>query len=82
MKQYFGWEPIIVLWEIPKAGESMNKSGYFDNIQNVIHVTTWNMSTINNIFTKIHDMDVIDTYTELKSMYQHERYKLVKENTL
>ena len=82
MKQYFGWEPIVVLWEIPKAGDSMNKSGYFDNIQNVIHVTTWNMSTINNIFTKIHDMDVIDTYTELKSMYQHERYKLVKENTL
>lgn len=82
MKQYFGWEPVIVLWEIPRAGDSMNKSGYFDDIQNVIHVTTWNMSTINNIFTKIHDMDVIDTYTELKSMYQHERYKLVKENTL
>lgn len=82
MKQYFGWEPVIVLWEIPRAGDSINKSGYFDDIQNVIHVTTWNMSTINNIFTKIHDMDVIDTYTELKSMYQHERYKLVKENTL
>lgn len=82
MRQWFGWDGVVVMWDVPKYGDSVNKSGYFDNIENVIHVTTYNMSTINQIFTKITDMDVIDIYTPLKSLYGSNRYDLVKEGVL
>ena len=78
MKQWFGWTGVIVMWDVPKYGDSVNKSGYFDNIENVIHITTYNMSTINQIFTKISDMDIIDIYTPLKSLYLSNRYELIK----
>ncbi len=79
MRQWFSWDGVIVLWDVPKLGDSVNKSGYFDNIENVIHICTYNMSTINQVFTKISDMDVIDIYTPLKSLYQSNRYDLVRE---
>lgn len=82
MKQWFGWDGVVVLWDVPKFGDSVNKSGYFDNIENVIHVTTYNMSTINQIFTKITDLDVIDIYTPLKSLYASNRYEFVKESVI
>jgi hypothetical protein len=78
MKQWFGWDGVVVIWDIPKYGDSVNKSGYFDNIEGVIHVTTYNLSTINQIFTKIHDLDVIDIYTPLKSLMMSDRYEPVK----
>lgn len=79
MKQWFGWNGVIVMWDVPKYGDSINKSGYFDNIENVIHISTYNISTINQIFTKIDDLDVIDIYTPLKSLMMSNRYQLVKE---
>ena len=78
MKQWFGWNGVVVLWDIPKHGDSINKSGYFDNIENVIHITTYNLSTINQIFTKINDLDVIDIYTPLKSLMTSNRYDPIK----
>lgn len=78
MKQWFGWDGIVVVWDIPKYGEG-SKSSYFKNIENVIHLTTFNISTINQVFTKISDMDVIDIYTPLKSLYESNRYDLIKE---
>jgi hypothetical protein len=77
LKQWFGYEPVIVVWNIPKSGEG-SKAAHFQNLENIIHVTTWNLSTINQIFTKIGDLDVIDVYTPLKSLYESNRYDLVK----
>lgn len=78
MKQWFGWNGVVVMWDIPKHTDTMDKSGYFDNIEGVIHVTTYNLSTINQIFTKIHDLDVIDIYTPLKSLMMSDRYDPIK----
>ncbi len=82
MKQWFGWNGIVLLWDVPKSGDSINKSGYFDNIENVIHITTYNLSTINQLFTKLDDLDIVDIYTELKAIYSSNRYELVKNNVL
>lgn len=79
MKQWFGWNGVVVMWEVPKYGDKIDKSGYFDNIENLIHISTYNLSTVNQIFTKINDMDVIDIYTPLKSLMMSNRYQLVKE---
>ena len=79
MRQWFGWNGVVVLWDIPKhKGDTINKSKYFENIENVIHITTYNASVINQIFTKIHDLDVIDIYTPLKSLFASNRYNLIK----
>ena len=82
MKQWFGWDGIVVIWDVPKYGDSINKNGYFDNIENVIHITTYNLSTINQLFTKLDDLDIVDIYTELKAIYSSNRYELVKNNVL
>ena len=79
MKQWFGWEGIIIIWDVTRNdNQKINKSGYFDNIENVIHITTYDASTINQIFTKISDIDIIDIYTPLKSLYLSTRYDLIK----
>lgn len=78
MKQWFGWEGVVVLWDVTTQSRSS-----FEGMQNVIHVKDgFNASTVNQIFTKIHDMDVIDVYTPLKSLYASERYAPVRSNTV
>lgn len=83
MLQKFGWDGVVVVWDVPKSGDgsNVNKSGYYDSIPNTIHITTFNISVINSIFTKIDDLDVIDIYTPLKSLHMMERYRLVREAT-
>lgn len=79
MKQWFGWEGIIIIWDVTRnKDDKINKSGYFDNIENVIHITTYDASTINQIFTKISDIDIIDIYTPLKSLYHSTRFDIIK----
>lgn len=74
MKQWFGHEPVIVLWDI----NSMSGKNDFSEMENVIHYSGVNLSNINQIFTKIHDLDIVDVYTQLKSLYESKRYELVK----
>lgn len=83
LKQWFNYEPVIVVWNVPGHGEQgRNKSRMFENLENVMFVETYNPSTINQIFTKIGDFDVIDIYTPLKSLYENTRYELVRQNTI
>ena len=37
---------------------------------------------INQIFTNIHDLDVIDVYQDLKSLHASNRYQIIKENVI
>jgi hypothetical protein len=48
-------------------------------IDNVLHLGGWNLSIINQVFTSIHDLDVIDTYLPLKTLHESNRYVLVRE---
>jgi hypothetical protein len=79
MRQWFGWEGVVVIWDV-SVGRSDKSS--FDQLPNVVHPRGFELSTVNQIFTKIHDLDVIDVYTELKSLYESNRYEPVRMLTL
>ena len=42
----------------------------------------YNLGIINQIFTNIHDLDVIDVYQDLKSLHASNRYQIIKENVI
>ena len=78
--QYFGWNGVIVVWDT--AIDSKNKSHYFDNMENVVHVAGTDPNILDQIFGKISDVDIIDIYTILNSMYKNTRYNLVRQFTI
>lgn len=77
MRQWFGWEGVVVVWDVAQV--ERNGSSKFDGLPNVIYYTGVNTSVVNTIFTKIHDLDIIDVYTVLKSLHLSNRYEPVKE---
>lgn len=81
MLQWFGWNGVVVIWDVV-SGNTSEASTRFQNLENVIHYVGWNIGIINTIFTKIHDLDIIDIYTPLKSLYESNRYNLIKENII
>jgi hypothetical protein len=80
MLQWFGWDGVVVVWDV-NTGRAENGSK-FESLENVIHFNGWNAAIVNQVFTKIHDLDIIDVYTPLKSLFLSNRYSLVKENVL
>ena len=79
MKSFFGWDGVICIWDTPK---STVRESHFKNVDGVLHFTTFNMSTINQVFCNIHDLDVIDVYLPLKALCASNRYELVVANAL
>lgn len=75
MRMNFGWEGIVIVWDI---NQSKNKENKFSDLENVIYLSTFNPSNLTQIFSKIHDLEIVDVYTPLKSLYQSNRYELVK----
>lgn len=80
MLQWFGWNGVVVVWNVSTDGAP--RVDHFQGLQNVIHYFGFNAGIVNTIFSKIHDLDIIDVFTPLKSMYESNRYELVKQNTL
>lgn len=78
MRQWFGWEGVIVVWDV-KETETTAK---FDNMENIIYYPFTNPQVIEQIFSKIDDIDVIDIYTSLKGLYQSNRYQPVQSLTI
>lgn len=79
MLQWFGWTGVVVVWNVSTYNA---KTDYFVGLQNVIHYYGFNPGIINSIFTKIHDLDIIDVFTPLKSLGELKRYEPVRINTL
>ena len=77
MRQWFGWEGVVVVWDVKESYQG--ETSRFEGLANVIHYTGINTSIANSIFTNIHDLDIIDVYTPLKSLYLSNRYEPVKE---
>lgn len=71
-----GWDGVVVVWDVNTGMKFTNK---YDGIDNVLHLGGWNLSIINQVFTSIHDLDVIDTYLPLKTLHESNRYVLVRE---
>jgi hypothetical protein len=79
MRQICGWEGVIVVWDVDMSNSTTQN---FEGLENVIHYNGWNLGVVNTIFSKIHDLDVIDVYTPLKSLWLSNRYELVRKNVI
>lgn len=80
MRQWFGWEGVVVLWDVKQG--SMGDGKKFDNIANLMYFGGTNMGVLDQIFRNIHDLDVVDSYLPLKAFYNSNRYDPVKELVL
>lgn len=80
MLQWFGWNGVVVVWNV--STDNAPRTDHFQGLQNVIHYFGFNAGIVNTIFSKIHDLDLIDIFTPLKSLHESNRYDLVKQNTL
>jgi len=77
MKQWFGWTGLVVIWDV-KSVNTSDENNKFENLDNVIYFGSANQQVLNQVFTNIHDLDVIDIYVPLLSMYRSNRYDLVR----
>ena len=75
MRQWFGWEGVVVILDV-STGTQSNK---FDGVQNVIHYSSFNPSVLNQVFTNIHNLDVIDVYSSLQALHRSNRYQPVQD---
>jgi hypothetical protein len=80
MNQY-GWNGVVVVWNVSNVSDNyLSRAGdVFENVPNCIHYYGYNLGIINQIFTNIHDLDVIDIYTEVKSLHTSNRYNPIKQ---
>jgi hypothetical protein len=80
MLQWFGWTGVVVVWNV--STDNKPRHDYFQGMQNVVHYFGFNAGIINTIFSKIHDLDIIDVFTPVKSLHESNRYEPVKQNVL
>jgi hypothetical protein len=89
MLQWFGAEPVIVLWDILSAdqaaytsGDSGHRDTRFESIDNFVHLAGVNPASLNQVFLNINDVQVIDIYTSLETLHKSDRYDPVKKLTI
>lgn len=75
----YGWDGVVVIWDVVTGRDEPSK---FAGVPNTLHVMGYNAGVINQIFKNIDDLDVIDTYLPLKTLYMSNRYELIKQNTI
>lgn len=76
MRQWFGWEGVVVIWDVQQHFVPSSK---FEGLTNVIHYVGFNPAMITQIFTNLHDLDIIDVYQVLQTFARTNRYQPVKE---
>ena len=69
-----GTDPVFVIWNI-----SANKktTSDFEGMENVVEFYGYNASIINQIFSSLSDIEIVDSYSVLKGLYNSNRYKPV-----
>ena len=77
-----GWNGVVVVWNVKEGVREGSYNDKFANVPNCIHYYGYNLGIINQIFTNIHDLDVIDVYQDLKSLHASNRYQIIKENVI
>jgi len=80
MRQWFGANPVVVIWDCKQVED--DSSGKFDNIEDFMYFSGFNASILNQVFCKISDLDIIDVYSPLLSLFKSERYSPVKNRVL
>jgi len=76
MRQWFGWEGVVVIWDVQVGRRQQSQ---FSGLTNVIHYLGFNPGAVTQIFTNLHDLDIIDIYTVLETMQRTNRYQPVRE---
>ena len=81
-QRYFGFKPYIVAIDVDGGwgfrSASINR---FEGIENMIYIPA-NIGQIEQFLTNFEDMDIMDVYTPLQSLYRSNRYDIVRENVL
>lgn len=81
-QRYFGFKPYIVAIDVDGGwgfrSASINR---FEGIENMIYIPA-NIAQIEQFLTNFKDMDIMDTYTPLQSLFRSNRYDIVRENVL
>lgn len=80
MRQYFGWEGVVVIWDV--KANAYNDYKKFETASNLMVFGGTNPGILNQIFLNIHDLDIIDPYLPLKAVFESNRYTPVKELVL
>lgn len=80
--RHYGWNGVVVVWNVKEGIREGSYDDKFANVPNCIHYYGYNLGIINQIFTNIHDLDVIDVYQDLKSLHASNRYQIIKENVI
>jgi hypothetical protein len=76
---YFGFKPYLIVIDV--AYETSAPIERYQGIENFMYIPP-NPAQIEQLLTNFKDIDVMDIYTPLESLYRSNRYDLVKENTL
>ena len=75
-----GYIPFVVMIEIYGGWHSPRPSS-FEGLENMIYIPG-NPAQIEQFLVNFKDMDIMDIYTPLQSIYRSNRYQLVRDNTL
>lgn len=79
MSNWFGWEGLVVVWDTKVSGWGSNSdTNKFEGLDNVMYFGGTNIAIINQIFTNISDLETIDIYTPLRSLFESNRYIPIK----
>jgi hypothetical protein len=77
-KKVLGYCPYLVIIEIYNYGNP--GANNFEGLENLIYIN--NPAQIEQFLVNFKDIDVMDVYTPLLSLYRSNRYLPVRENTL
>ena len=81
-QRYFGFKPYIVAIDVDGGwGFRSTSINRFEGIENMIYIPA-NVAQIEQFLTNFKDMDIMDVYTPLQSLFRSNRYDIVKENVL
>lgn len=78
MKQYFSFEPVVVVWDVQSNDVAHDKSKFKD-LENVMYFGGFNPGVLNSVFLGINDVDIIDVYIPLKTLFASNRYQPVRD---
>lgn len=79
-RRILGFIPFVIIIEIPRYGGNPGVN-HFEGIENMIYIPG-DPAQIEQFLTNFKDMDILDVYSPLQSIYRSDRYQLVRENTL
>ena len=79
-RRILGYIPFVVMIEIYGGWHSPRPSS-FEGLENMIYIPG-NPAQIEQFLVNFKDMDIMDVYTPLQSIYRSNRYQLVRDNTL